>query len=173
MTSFPCSERNNRKARGSRPATAGIVQEFRQMNSGESSVLEKEISRTDPFENMAVQDAFITLALYVCLSHRTWINYHAKIDKILDLAEKSRLFAEDSESVLSRIYRIINLYRWEDPAFLLRLAADALTPELAEDAFEWAVKLAAVNGNSSQAIRSVLQELAQVLSIECMPVPRS
>jgi hypothetical protein len=143
------------------------------MNVGLKSRSSKDIRLADPFENMSVQDAFITLALYACLNHRNWFNYHAKIDKILDLAEKSRLFAEDSESVLSRIYRIINLYRWEDPAFLLRLAADALTPELAEDAFEWAVKLAAVNGNSSQAIRSVLQELAQVLSIECMPVPRS
>ena len=100
----------------------------------------------DPPEIMTIQDALITIAMYVCITSEVYNGYHHSIDKTLDLAEKSFCFAEDSEGILQRIYSCINLFRVKQPDALFQEALRSLPAELKQITFNWAVELFLNNG---------------------------
>ena len=130
-----------------------------------TDTLEKEMAayQAGPFDDVKIQEALTIIAVYAAqMDHQ---NCEADVKRIEAILESHRLFVARKKEIFSLINKFVNELEVRDPHKVMKLAADALTPEQKKIAFELAVKVALPDKSLTAEKRKMLDTLKDRLSI--------
>ena len=117
--------------------------------------------KTQPVENLTIQDALILIPVVTAEIDRK------DIPHMLQLAHAHSLFPEDKKDTEKRINRFANLITAVERSKAIDLGAKSLTPELRETAFAWTAELILQGRRFSEEKKNkVLENLRIALSID-------
>jgi hypothetical protein len=117
-----------------------------------------------PFENLAVQDALIIIAVYAAQMDPQ--DCESDVERIEAIAESRPEFVEKKAEIFARINTYVNAMRAMDPQQAVEIAADVLNAELKNRAFDFAAEVALPDNVLTDEKQALLDNLAAALSID-------
>ena len=108
-------------------------------------------------ETLTPEDALMTVVLCAALNGADEDKIY--LQRLGELARSHPLFSDYLDAVPQKIETLFPIVQSTDPEEAIGLAATALTPELRETAFRWAVNMALNNGSLSEENKAFLGNL--------------
>jgi hypothetical protein len=116
--------------------------------------------RSDPLEDLTIQDGLIISAVYAVNAETD------KCEQISELAQKHPLFVEEPAATSARVNKFTNLMQSGKSLQAVEAAARALRPEQRQQAFEFAMEAALADGLLTSKKKNTLQALANKLELD-------
>jgi hypothetical protein len=116
-----------------------------------------------PFDDIKVQEAFTIIAVYA--ARMDYQDCEADVKRLALILERHPMFAARKKEIFSMINKFVNAMKVGDPLNALVTAAEALTPEHKNSAFELAAEVALSGKDPSADKKKVLDTIKTRLSI--------
>ena len=116
-----------------------------------------------PFEDVKIQEALTIIAVYA--AQMDYENCEADVERIVAILDHHPEFVARRKEIFPLVNKFVNAIKVSDPVKVLKIAANALTPEQRRVGFELGVKVAQPDQNLSADKKRMFDTLKAQLSI--------